>query len=96
MRQDAKLLMKKTLLLKECADAYGYAVEVVASRSLTAEAICQSCAEVCYRCAEESKKLGDDLVGGDVYQMCLNYAALCEKILSYRDPVPVAELRESI
>ncbi|TGB01605.1 hypothetical protein [Halobacillus salinus] len=93
---DPKILVERTNLLKECADAYAYAVEVVSKNSVMAEDISRSCAEVCYQSAEECLSLDHDALAEELYNMCYQYAVLCEKIIGNNKPAyEKAQLKES-
>lgn len=77
-------LLKKSNLLKECGDAYRYAVEVISKDSPAAEVICRSSAEICQNCAEECADIESATPSEDpTYDMCLEYASLCEELLNY-------------
>ncbi|RWZ58965.1 hypothetical protein EQV77_08405 [Halobacillus fulvus] len=95
-RMCSDTLLKKTTLLKECSDAYTYAVEVVQKQSPMAEDMCKSCAEVCYKCAEECLTLEEEWLGEELYQMCLKYADLCEKIIHYAGLSEQQKLKETM
>ena len=92
----SRTLKKQTDLLKECSDAYLYAVEVVTKNSVMAADLCQSCAEVCYNCADECSALEDDLLGKELYNMCMKYARLCEEIMAYHSTQQPKQLKETI
>ncbi|KHE72524.1 hypothetical protein [Halobacillus sp. BBL2006] len=93
---NSEILQKKSNLLKECADAYAYAVEVVCKESFTAEAINQSCTEICRNCAKECAALGSDPQEDRVYAMCMEYASLCEELLKYNNGSTHERMRKSI
>jgi hypothetical protein len=92
----SEILLRKSNLLKECADAYAYAVEVVSKESFTAEAISQSCTEICRNCAKECATLGSDYQDDRIYTMCMEYASLCEELLKYNNGVTYERMKKSI
>ncbi|MCA0971040.1 hypothetical protein LCM20_10600 [Halobacillus litoralis] len=87
----SQTLLKRSQLLKECSDAYAYAVEVVTKNSVMAEDIAMSCAEVCYECAKECTSSEPGLFDEELYNMCLQYASLCERMTS----VPAIERKDA-
>ncbi|MFZ0369693.1 MAG: hypothetical protein WAM07_08825 [Halobacillus sp.] len=89
-------LLKKADLLKNCCQAYAYAVEVHQNNSRMAEDMCKSCAEVCRACAADCLKLEQDSLREDTYQMCLKYAEMCEKIMGFQTRSTKKEWKESI
>ncbi|MFG6147306.1 hypothetical protein [Halobacillus sp. B23F22_1] len=67
--------LKEARLLKECSDAYVYAVEVN-DKTENSWAI-DSSIELCTQCAQESLEIRNN---SKIYDLCLEYVRLCENI----------------
>ncbi|MCP3027561.1 hypothetical protein [Halobacillus sp. A5] len=68
-------LLEEARLLKECSDAYVYAVEVY-EKSESSWAV-DSSIELCRQRAEESRHIRNN---SKIYDLCLEYVYLCENI----------------
>ncbi|GGF21748.1 hypothetical protein GCM10010954_20710 [Halobacillus andaensis] len=67
--------LKEARLLKECSDAYVYAVEV--NEKTESSWAIESSIELCKQCAQESLQIRNN---SKIYDLCLEYVGLCENI----------------
>ncbi|MFC7319368.1 hypothetical protein [Halobacillus campisalis] len=67
--------LKEARLLKECSDAYLYAVEV--SEKTNSDWAVKSSVEQCQECVEESLIITKNK---KIHDLCLEYVHLCENI----------------